>query len=143
MAEKKKQYTLKRPQFEAYDKNAAIQDALGSRKIKQIQEIDELKSTNYTGSTLAVSPYRITRRGIHIQNLATLIALSLITNEVVSGSGTSFTLANTPVTGTVMLYGNGIRLTNTVDYSYSGSSISILVGSYSTGTIIGDYYKDQ
>ena len=37
-----------------------------------------------------------------------------VENEVVGGSGTSWTLANTPVTGSVKLWAGGIRLTPTL-----------------------------
>lgn len=59
-------------------------------------------------------------------------------NEVVSGSGTSWTLGATPTTGTVRLYANGQRLTPTVDYSISGANITT-INSWSAGTILADY----
>jgi len=62
-----------------------------------------------------------------------------IYNEVVSGSGTSWTLAHTPTTDTLMLYANGQRLTPTVDYSLSGADITT-VTSWATGTLLADYF---
>src|SRR5579872_3625737 len=49
-----------------------------------------------------------------------------VENEVVSGSGTSFTLANTPVSGSVKVWGAGIRLTPGAgnDYTITGSAIT-------------------
>lgn len=58
--------------------------------------------------------------------------------EVVAGSGTSWTLANTPTSGTVRLYTNGQRLTVTVDYSLSGANITTVL-SWSAGTMLADY----
>lgn len=62
-------------------------------------------------------------------------------NEVAGGSGTTFTLAHTPNAGTVALYGNGQRLLSGAgnDYTISGSTITILEGSYSAGTVLADY----
>ena len=59
-------------------------------------------------------------------------------NEVVSGSGTSFTLANTPTAGTVRVYGMGQRLVLTTDYTISGAGITPVL-SWSAGQIIADY----
>lgn len=60
-------------------------------------------------------------------------------NEVVSGSGTSWTLANTPTDSTkVKLYVNGQRLTPTVDYSITGTAITTVL-SWASGTLIADY----
>ncbi len=61
-------------------------------------------------------------------------------NEIVSGSGTTFTLAFTPTTGTVVVYGNGQRLTPGAsnDYTISGAIITT-TNSFSAGTILADY----
>ena len=65
-----------------------------------------------------------------------------VENEVVSGSGTSWTLANTPVSGSVKLWAGGIRLTPGAgnDYTISGSTITT-ASSYSAGALIADYRK--
>jgi hypothetical protein len=66
-----------------------------------------------------------------------------VENEVVSGSGTSWTLANTPIAGSVKLYA-GTRLIVGAgpngDYTISGTSITT-TNSYPAGSIIGDYRK--
>jgi hypothetical protein len=61
-------------------------------------------------------------------------------NEVVSGSGTSFTLAHTPVAGSLRLYGAGQRLTSGAgnDYTLSGAVITT-VNSYSASALLADY----
>jgi len=61
-----------------------------------------------------------------------------VDNEVVSGSGTSWTLAHTPLTDTLKLYANGQRLTPTVDYTLVGTTITT-VTSWATGTLLADY----
>lgn len=59
-------------------------------------------------------------------------------NEVVAGSGTSWTLAHIPTTGTLQLYANGQRLMETTDYTLSGASITTLT-SWAAGTLLADY----
>ena len=67
---------------------------------------------------------------------------AFVENEVVSGSGISWSLANTPVSGSVKLWAGGIRLTpgSGNDYTISGSTITT-ASSYSTGALIADYRK--
>ncbi len=65
-----------------------------------------------------------------------------VENEVVSGSGTSWTLANTPVSGSVKLWGSGVRLTPGAGNDYTISSATITTAnSYSSGSLIVDYRK--
>src|SRR5262249_16089523 len=65
-----------------------------------------------------------------------------VENEGVSGSGTAWTLANTPVSGSVKLWGAGVRLTPGAgnDYTISGVNITT-VNSYPAGSLISDYRK--
>jgi len=63
---------------------------------------------------------------------------NFIDNEVVSGSGTAFTLANTPVAGSVHVYLNGMRAKLTEDYTISGTGITTTL-SWSAGDMICDY----
>lgn len=58
--------------------------------------------------------------------------------EVVAGSGTAWTLASAPTAGTLRLYANGQRLTVTVDYTQTGTSITTLTG-WAVGTLLADY----
>lgn len=59
-------------------------------------------------------------------------------NEVVAGSGTTFTLAATPVAGSVKVYALGQRLVLTTDYSIVGTAVTT-VNSWSAGQIVADY----
>lgn len=61
-----------------------------------------------------------------------------VLNEVVSGSGTAWTLAHTPTATGVALYANGQRLMLTTDYSIVGTAITTVL-SWSAGTLIADY----
>lgn len=63
---------------------------------------------------------------------------TFVYNEVAGGSGTSFTIAHTPVTGLYAVFANGQRLTPTVDFTLSGTTITT-VSSWSAGTILIDY----
>lgn len=77
---------------------------------------------------------------------ALLVSLSggglpvFVFNEIVAGSGTSWTLANTPIVGTQAIYGEGQRLTPGAgnDYTISGANITT-VNSFSVGAILADY----
>lgn len=68
---------------------------------------------------------------------------TFIVSEIVSGSSNTFTLANIPQSGTLMLYANGQRLTpNTTivtnDYSISGTIITT-TNPWNTGNLLADY----
>ena len=77
-----------------------------------------------------------------ISDISASLGGTPVDNEVVSGSGTSWTLANTPVAGTVHLWAGGIRLTPGAgnDYTISGTAITT-ASSYSTGALLADYRK--
>lgn len=68
---------------------------------------------------------------------------SLVSNENlgVQGAGTSFTLANTPVSGTLKLYRGGARQKLTDDYTLSGVTITLLVALVGGEILIADYQK--
>lgn len=59
-------------------------------------------------------------------------------NEVATGSGTSFSIAHTPIAGSTHVYANGQRLTPTVDYTISVANITTLQ-SWDAGVILVDY----
>lgn len=61
-----------------------------------------------------------------------------VIGEVVSGTGTSWTLVHSADSGTLRLYANGQRLAVTTDYTISGASITTLQ-SWSSGTLLADY----
>lgn len=71
-------------------------------------------------------------------------AVSIVRGETptgsINGSNTSFTLANTPVTGTVRLYQNGIRLNaGGNDYSISGLTITMVTAPATSDVLLADY----
>jgi len=63
---------------------------------------------------------------------------NFVDDEVVSGSGTAWTLASAPVAGSVKLYALGQRLTLTTDYSIIGTAITT-VSSWNSGELLADY----
>jgi hypothetical protein len=74
-----------------------------------------------------------------------LTSSNFVTAEVPSGSinssNTSFTLANTPVTGTVKVYRNGLRQIVGTDYTISGTTITYLYAPTTGDSIVTDYQK--
>ena len=62
---------------------------------------------------------------------------TFVYNEVLSGSGTSFTFATAPITGLYAIFANGQRLTPTVDFTISGGNVTT-VDSFATGTLLAD-----
>lgn len=63
---------------------------------------------------------------------------AFVNNEIIAGSGTSWTLSSVPVSNTQQIYANGQRLTPTIDYSIVSQAITT-VGSWTTGTLLADY----
>lgn len=71
--------------------------------------------------------------------LAAIEALGTPVNgEVVSGSGTSWTLGHTPLTGTLALFAEGQRIATTTDYTAAGTAITTVI-SWPAGAILADY----
>jgi gas vesicle protein len=87
---------------------------------------------NFTGATVTSNP----------DGTVTVAVTGGSTNftdsEVVFGSGTSFTLAFTPILGSVHLYARGQRLTPVTDYSITGTAITT-VRTWLTGDLLADY----
>lgn len=64
---------------------------------------------------------------------------NFVDNEVVAGSGTTFTLATVPVLNSQHIYANGQRLTpGGVDYTITGAVMTMLT-SWVAGTVLADY----
>lgn len=75
---------------------------------------------------------------MHGGSAASTSSVTFVNNETVSGSGTSFTLANTPTAGSVDVYALGQHSVPTTDYSISGAVITT-VSSWSAGDIVANY----
>ena len=59
--------------------------------------------------------------------------------EIPSGSGTSFSLAHNPITGTVRIYRGGARQQNGIDYIISGANITLMISLASGEVLLADY----
>jgi hypothetical protein len=75
-----------------------------------------------------------------IADIQSALPGTFVENEIVSGSGTSWTLADAPASGSVKLWGSGVRLTPGVgnDYAISGATITT-ANSYPAGSLLADY----
>lgn len=58
---------------------------------------------------------------------------------LVNDSNTVFTLASTPVVGSVKVYHNGVRIKVTEDYTISGTTITFVIAPATGDNILVDY----
>lgn len=74
-----------------------------------------------------------------------LTTTNFVFNEVpsgtVNGSNTAFTIANTPTSGTLSVYRNGLRMKNIVDYTFSGTTLTFVVAPETGDELLTDYMK--
>jgi hypothetical protein len=105
--------------------------------ITRAQESTSASNKNTAGKTYSLV-LGITAK--MISDIGAAIIGTPVIGEVVSGSGTSFTLAHTPVSSSLRLFGAGQRLTPGAgnDYTISGATITT-VNSYSAGQLLADY----
>lgn len=121
------------PNVEIVRVTAIVSDTI---TITRAQESTTATNKNTVGKTYSLV-LGITAK--MISDIAALLLGTPVIDEQVSGSGTSWTLAHTPVAGTLRLYGAGQRLTGGgVDYTLSGTTITTN-NSYTAGQIRGDY----
>lgn len=59
------------------------------------------------------------------------------------GTTTVFTLANTPIPGSLLLFWNGLLQSQGVDYTLTGSTITMLQAPEADGAIFRAYYQFQ
>lgn len=64
-----------------------------------------------------------------------------VTNEVIhdNGDGT-YTLANTPISGTLHVYKNGVSMQPSIDYTITGAVVTSLAAYDPTDTFTADYF---
>jgi hypothetical protein len=124
------------PNVEIVRVTTVVTDTLN---ISRAQESTSATNKNTVGKTYSLV-LGITAK--MISDIGTALLGTPVINEVVAGSGTTFTLANTPITGSVKLFGAGARLTpgGGNDYTISGATITT-VNSYSAGQLLADYNK--
>ena len=64
---------------------------------------------------------------------------SEVPTGAINGVNTVFTLANTPLAGTLKLYAGGARMTVVEDFTLVGATITFLVAPFSGTVLIADY----
>ncbi len=80
------------------------------------------------------------QRTIHRGGIS--MAWSETPSGTINGVNTTFTLANTPVTGTLLLYINGMRMkAGGEDYSISGKTITANTAPPTRSILLADYQK--
>jgi len=107
-----------------------------------------LLSTITAGQTLSVTVTDISTSAGTWNTEASVNALTtanFIFNEVpsgtINGTNATFTLANTPTSGTVRIYLNGLRQKLTTQYTISGGTITMLNVPGTGDDLIVDYLK--
>lgn len=107
--------------------------------MKKMPEADKLEVQDIRNHQAFI--YKGTKYGMHeMMHGGSASSPTFVFNEVVAGSGTTFTLAHTPTSGTVQVFGNGQALTPGVanDYTISGAIITT-TNSFGAGTILSNY----
>jgi hypothetical protein len=84
-----------------------------------------------------LNPNTITRGGT-TQNFFNIVQ-GETPGGAINGSNVTFTLVNTPQTGTLELFLNGLLLTPTTDYSVTGNTITMVVAPNSGSVMIANY----
>lgn len=105
------------------------------RRLIREEDVNEIKSVVNANAT-----------DVTTQLALRALLSSFVENEVPSGSVNSsnvtFTLANTPVAGSVRLYQNGLLLKGGgVDYSISGATITFVSAPITGDYILSNYRK--
>lgn len=62
-----------------------------------------------------------------------------VVGEAPAGSGTAFTLAHSPIAGSVALYRNGVRQSTSGDYTISGANITLGSSLQAGESLTSDY----
>ena len=109
-------------------------------KINTLEEVIELDTIKGLKAKLSDLEKKWTSRPMFGGGYSKIAADSHdVPNEVVAGSGTSWTLSHIPSpSNSLKLYALGVRLPLTIKYTISGASITT-VDSYSTGELLADF----
>jgi hypothetical protein len=104
----------------------------------------DAKITELTLGTPAatdVLPYVDLSGGTTKKATVSSLRLTAVAEEVPvdSGDQTNFTIAHAPSSGTFRLYRGGARIQNTVDYTLSGTTITLAYALASGEVLICDY----
>jgi len=99
---------------------ARTEGILDANEVALVQALDALATS---GATQAIRKSGATTL-VNLDVLSGTIVDDETPTGAVNGSNTSFTIANTPTSGTLVLYEGGVRKLQTVDWSLSGTTIT-------------------
>jgi hypothetical protein len=120
-----------------FDPTSSIQTQLNGKQATLVSGTN-IKTVN--GNSLVGSGNVTISTGLTTSNFV----FNEIPSGTIDGSNVTFTLANTPVTGTIQLFKNGFLLKPTTDYSVSGSTITMVTAPSNTGysdVLLAHYLK--
>lgn len=80
----------------------------------------------------------LTGQGTPSSPLSVVSSSNFVDNEIVSGSGTSFTLSATPILGSEHIFAARQRLYPTTDYTIAGAVITTVL-SWAAGDLLADF----
>ncbi len=72
---------------------------------------------------------------------ASNIVIGETPSGLINGANTTYTLANTPTTGTVALYLNGLRQRLTTDFTVATNTITMTTAPATGDSLVADYQK--
>jgi hypothetical protein len=106
----------------------------------KISALTSLSSVDVADEFAVVDVSATETKQVTLADLMTSMAARMIRGEAVSGSGTSFTLANTPIANTLQLYRGGIRITVAGgDYTIVSAAITLSSSLETGNTLTADY----
>lgn len=112
-----------------------------NKKISDLAAISSLSGAEL----LEILQGGVNKKGTILDLIALAGTSSFVDQEVPTGlinsSNVTYTLANTPIAGSVHVYLNGIRMKTTGDYSISGTTITFVSAPQTGDTLIADYRR--
>ena len=95
------------------------------------------------GSTLTLTFTPVSGSNLYIEYYAEISSLSFVYNEVpagtVDGTNDDFVFDNTPATGTLQVFRNGLLQKITEDYTLSGATVTFVTPPAVSSIILGSY----
>jgi len=126
------------------NKTFTFSSAIAGQSIIDLNGQLLIQDTDYTisGTTVTYVTAPPSNGGIDTHVLISgggaVASVTSVNNEIVLGSGTTYTLANTPTAGSVRVFINRARAYPTTDYTISGAVITTTT-SHSAGDLLSDY----
>lgn len=109
---------------------------------KKITELNPIVTVHTTDVLAIVDLTASETKKVTVAQLIAMLSLgTVVGDEVVSGSNTSWALANTPRANTLNLFAMGQRLKLAEDYSISGANITTMTA-FPLGSVVANYTHD-